>query len=61
MARAKNRQTMNKFARERELKERRERKQERKDEKKRLAAEGIAPGADEESAEPEPAAEPELQ
>jgi len=42
MARAKNRQTMNKMARERELRERRERKQERKDEKKRIAAEGEA-------------------
>ena len=59
MARAKNRQTMNKFARERELKERRERKQERKEEKKRLAAEEKSGGA-EEGAELEQAAEPEL-
>ena len=40
MARAKNRQTMNKVARERELRERRVLKQAKKDEKKRLAAEG---------------------
>ena len=40
MARAKNRQTMNKVARERELSERRALKKARKDEKKRVAAEG---------------------
>ena len=49
MARAKNRQTMNKVARERELSERRALKKARKDEKKRAAAEG---GTEEASTEP---------
>jgi hypothetical protein len=43
MARSKNRQTFNKMARERELKERRALKQAKKDEKKRIAAEGEDP------------------
>ncbi len=51
MARAKNRQTFNKVARERELKERRALKQAKKDEKKRLAAEGEDAGAEEGVAE----------
>src|SRR5215210_8385891 len=59
MARAKNRQTMNKVARERELRERREKKQERKDEKKRLAALGEAGIVDEDGAEAEDAVEAE--
>ena len=53
MARSKNRQTFNKMARERELKERRALKQAKKDEKKRLAAEGDTP-ADEEGVGEEP-------
>jgi hypothetical protein len=52
MARAKNRQTFNKVARERELKERRALKQAKKDERKRLAAEGDEAGTDAEGAEP---------
>jgi len=55
MARAKNRQTMNKVARERELTERRALKKARKDEKKRIAAEG---GTDETSADTEYAFDP---
>ena len=46
MARAKNRQTFNKVARERELKERRALKQAKKDERKRLAAEGDDAGTE---------------
>jgi hypothetical protein len=57
MARAKNRQTMNKMARERELRERRERKQAKKDQKKLDAAEGIV-HSDDESGE-ESSTEPE--
>jgi len=57
MARAKNRQTMNKVARERELTERRALKKARKDEKKRIAAEGDG-GTGETSSEPEYAFDP---
>ncbi|MEX2646755.1 MAG: hypothetical protein WD249_10885 [Gaiellaceae bacterium] len=53
MARSKNRQTFNKMARERDLKERRALKQAKKDEKKRIAAEGEEPTGEAESAEPE--------
>jgi hypothetical protein len=54
MARAKNRQTFNKMARERELKEKRALKQAKKDEKRRIAAEGEDPTTGEaDSAEPE--------
>jgi hypothetical protein len=59
MARAKNRQTFNKMARERELKEKRALKQAKKDEKKRIAAEGEDPTVEAEGAEPEYAADPE--
>src|SRR5215208_6059626 len=59
MARAKNRQTMNKVARERELRERREKKQERKDEKKRIAALGEAGIVDEDGVEAEAGVEAE--
>lgn len=54
MARSKNRQTMNKVARERELRERREQKQAKKDEKKRIAAEGANPLPDDDGPEPAP-------
>lgn len=53
MARSKNRQTFNKMARERELKERRALKQAKKDEKKRLAAEGEDATGETDGAEPE--------
>jgi hypothetical protein len=53
VARAKNRQTFNKMARERELKEKRALKQAKKDEKRRIAAEGEDPIAEADSAEPE--------
>jgi hypothetical protein len=53
MARSKNRQTMNKMARERELKERRALKQAKKDEKKRIAAGGEEPTTEEGGTEPE--------
>jgi hypothetical protein len=60
MARAKNRQTFNKVARERELKERRALKQAKKDERKRLAAEGEETGTDAEGTEPGYAVDDEL-
>lgn len=64
MARAKNRQTMNKMARERELRERRERKQAKKDQKKLDAAEGNLADAEEDGeesgTEPEYVADAEL-
>lgn len=53
MARSKNRQTFNKMARERDLKERRALKQAKKDEKKRIAAEGEDPVGESDGAEPE--------
>jgi hypothetical protein len=59
MARSKNRQTMNKMARERELRERRVLKQAKKDEKKRIAAGGEEPTTEEGGAEPENSVDPE--
>lgn len=53
MARSKNRQTFNKMARERDLKEKRALKQAKKDEKKRIAIEGEDPIGEPDDAEPE--------
>jgi len=59
MARSKNRQTFNKMARERDLKEKRALKQAKKDEKKRIAIEGEDPIGEPDGAEPELAVDPE--
>lgn len=59
MARSKNRQTFNKMARERDLKEKRALKQAKKDEKKRIAIEGEDPIAETDPAEPEYPVDPE--
>lgn len=59
MARSKNRQTFNKMARERDLKEKRALKQAKKDEKKRIAIEGEDPIGEPDGVEPEYSVDPE--